>query len=163
MFLRIDRCETGDGNVFDPYVIECSTWVNVIALTKQREVVLVNQYRHGAKQVMLEIPAGMMDDEDESPLYAAQRELLEETGYTSDRFIKIGRVYPNPATHNNLTYSFLTLDAEQVAQQRLDDTEEIEVTGKRRRFATIPAHLCAVLRDGLPGTQSLSYGIFRFS
>jgi 8-oxo-dGTP pyrophosphatase MutT (NUDIX family) len=126
--MRIDRCEINDGIIFEPYVFECGTWVNVIALTKNREVVLVKQYRHGVKQVMLEIPAGIMDEEDGSPLRAAQRELLEETGYTSDQFIEIGKVYPNPATHNNLTYSFLALDVEQVGQQNLDETEEIEVS-----------------------------------
>lgn len=126
--LRIDQCEIPGGNVFEPYVIETRTWVNIIALTKDREVILEKQYRHGAGQVMLEIPAGIMDEEDESPLQAAQRELLEETGYTSDKFIEVGRAYPNPATHNNLTYSFLALDVEKVRQQHLDDTEEIEVS-----------------------------------
>jgi ADP-ribose pyrophosphatase len=125
---RIDQCETHAGVVFEPYIIECGTWVNVIALTKDREVLLVKQYRHGAEQVMLEIPAGVMDPDDESPEQAARRELLEETGYTSDRFIEVGRVYPNPATHNNLTYSFLALDAEPVSEQHLDATEEIEVS-----------------------------------
>lgn len=128
MALRIDQCETINGSVFDPYIIECGTWVNVIALTKKREVVLVKQYRHGAKQVMLEIPAGIMAEEDEGPMWAAQRELLEETGYTSDQFVEVGKVYPNPATHNNLTYSFLALDVELVGQQNLDETEEIEVS-----------------------------------
>jgi 8-oxo-dGTP pyrophosphatase MutT (NUDIX family) len=128
MALRIDQCETMKGSVFDPYVIECGAWVNVIALTKKREVVLIKQYRHGVKQVMLEIPTGIMDEEDESPMWAARRELLEETGYTSDQFIEVGRVYPNPATHNNLTYSFLALDVELVSEQNLDETEEIEVS-----------------------------------
>ena len=126
--LRIDQCEIQNGNVFEPYVIETGTWVNVVALTKDREVILEKQYRHGVGQVMLEIPAGVMEEDDESPLRAAQRELLEETGYTSERFIEVGKVYPNPATHNNLTYSFLALDVEKVGQQSLDETEEIEVS-----------------------------------
>ena len=126
--LRIDRCEVDNGMIFEPYVLECGTWVNVIALTKNREVILEKQYRHGVRQVMLEIPAGIMDEEDESPLQAAKRELLEETGYTSERFIEVGKVYPNPATHNNLTYSFLALDVEKVDQQHLDETEEIDVS-----------------------------------
>ena len=126
--LRIDQCEIQNGNVFEPYVIETGTWVNVVALTKEREVILEKQYRHGVGQVMLEIPAGVMEEDDESPLRAAQRELLEETGYTSERFIEVGKVYPNPATHNNLTYSFLALDVEKVGQQSLDETEEIEVS-----------------------------------
>ena len=126
--LRVDRCEVSNGNVFEPYVIECGTWVNVIALTKGREVVLERQYRHAVGQVLLEIPAGVMDAEDESPLQAAKRELLEETGYTSENFIEVGKAYPNPATHTNLTYSFLALDVELVGQQNLDATEEIEVS-----------------------------------
>ena len=128
MALRIDQCEIPNGNIFEPYVIETGTWVNIIALTKNREVILVKQYRHGAGQVMLEIPAGVMEAEDESPLQTAQRELLEETGYTSPKIIEVGNSYPNPATHNNLTYSFLALDAELVGQQDLDETEEIDVS-----------------------------------
>lgn len=151
MALRVDQCEMLNGSVFDPYVIECGTWVNVIALTNKREVVLVNQYRHGAQQVMLEIPAGMMDDEDENPLFAARRELLEETGYASDRFVEVGKVYPNPATHNNLTYSFLALGAEQVGLQTLDETEEIDII-------LLPLDELIVLakRGGLPQALHIS-------
>jgi ADP-ribose pyrophosphatase len=126
--VRIDKVEIPNGNTFEPYVVESGTWVNVIALTKNKEVVLVSQYRHGIKQVLLEIPAGVMDPEDKSPLQTARRELMEETGYTSENFIQVGKVYPNPATHNNLTYSFLALDVKKVSQQNLDDTEEIEIS-----------------------------------
>jgi len=126
--MRIDRCEVSNGNVFEPYVLECGPWVNVVALTKKREVVLVRQYRHAVGQVLLEIPAGVMEPEDESPLQTAKRELLEETGYTSENFIEVGRAYPNPTTHTNWTYSFLALDVELVGQQNLDETEEIEVS-----------------------------------
>ena len=126
--LRIDQCQIPNGNVFEPYVIETGTWVNIIALTKNREVVLVKQYRHGVQQVLLEIPAGVMDAEDESPLQTAKRELLEETGYASKKFFEVGKAFPNPATHTNMTYSFLALDVELVDQQNLDETEEIEVS-----------------------------------
>ncbi len=125
--VRVDHCEIKPGIVFEPYVIETGSWVNVVALTKDNKVVLVKQYRHGAGQVMLEIPAGIMDEEDESPLQAVQRELLEETGYTSDKFVHVGTVYPNPATHTNVTYSFLALDVKKIGQQNLDETEDIEV------------------------------------
>ena len=126
--LRVDQCEIPNGDVFEPYIIETGTWVNVIALTKNREVVLVKQYRHGAGKILLEIPAGVMDAKDESPLQTAKRELLEETGYTSEKFFEVGCSYPNPATHTNMTYSFLALDVELVGQQNLDETEEIEVS-----------------------------------
>jgi len=127
MAVRVDQCETHNGDIFDPYVIESKDWVNVIALTKKREVVLVRQYRHGVGEVLLEITAGIMDEEDESPQQTAQRELLEETGYSSEHFIEVGKVYPNPATHTNMTHAFLALDVEKVGQQSLDETEEIEI------------------------------------
>ena len=56
--------------------------------------------------------------------------MLEETGYTSDTYIQIGCVSPNPANQTNLIYSFLAVDAEKVGDQDLDDTEDIEVVLK---------------------------------
>lgn len=125
--VRIDKCELPDGKVIDGFVLEYGDWATIIALTKEQEVVLVRQYRHGAQKVILELPGGAMEAEDENPMQAARRELLEETGYASDNFIQIGCVSPNPANQTNLIYSFLALDAEKVGSQNLDDTEEIEV------------------------------------
>lgn len=125
--IRIDQVETKNGETFEPYVFEYGNWVNVIALTREKQVVLIEQYRHGVGEVMLELPAGMMDEEDAGPEAAARRELLEETGYTGARFIEVGRVYPNPATHTNMTFSFLALGVEKVAEQHLEETEDIEV------------------------------------
>ena len=128
--VRIDKCELPNGMVIDGFVLEYRDWVTVIALTKQQEMVLVRQYRHGAQKVILELPGGAMDAEDQSPMQAARRELLEETGYSSDNFIQIGCVSPNPANQTNLIYSFLALDAEKVSEQQLDETEDMEVVLK---------------------------------
>jgi ADP-ribose pyrophosphatase len=125
--VRIDKCELPDGQVIDGFVLEFRDWVCVVALTSAHEVVLERQYRHGAQKVILELPGGVMDADDESPLSAARRELLEETGYTSDSFIQVGCVSPNPANHTNLIYYYLALNAEKVGSQSLDGTEEIEV------------------------------------
>jgi ADP-ribose pyrophosphatase len=128
--VRVDKCELPDGKLIDGLVLEFADWVTILALTKEQEVVLVRQYRHGAQKVILELPGGAMEAEDKSPLEAARRELLEETGYASDRFIQIGCVSPNPAFQTNLIYTFLALDAVKVANQNLDETEEIEVVLK---------------------------------
>jgi ADP-ribose pyrophosphatase len=128
--VRIDKCELPDGRVIDGFVIEYGDWVNVVALTRDGQVVLVRQYRHGAQKVILELPGGVMDSEDDSPLEAARRELLEETGYASENFIQVGCVYPNPANQTNRIYFFLALDARKVGSQSLDETEEIEVVLK---------------------------------
>ena len=126
-YVRIDKCELPNGMVIDGFVLEYGDWATVLALTKQQEVVLIRQYRHGAQKVILELPGGAMETEDGGPMQSARRELLEETGYTSDNFIQIGCVSPNPANQTNLIYSFLALDAEKVGDQELDDTEDIEV------------------------------------
>ena len=129
-YVRIDKCELPNGMMLEGFVLEYGDWATILAVTKQQEVVLVRQYRHGAQKVILELPGGVMEAEDESPMYTARRELLEETGYTSDNFIQIGCVSPNPANQTNLIYSFLALDADKVSSQNLDETEEIEVVLK---------------------------------
>jgi len=101
--------------------------VNVVAITKQRKVILVQQYRHGCKKILLELPAGSMETYDKSPIEAIKRELLEETGYTCKNFIDTGTTSVNPANHNNLTHCFLALNAEFVKEPHLDDTEQLKV------------------------------------
>ncbi len=125
--VRLDRCELPNGRILEGFVLEYHDWVTVLALTRDRQAVLIRQYRHGLRKVIEELPGGAMDPEDASPLEAARRELLEETGYTSDRFVQIGKVSPNPANQTNLIYSFLALDAGKIGEQHLDATEEIEV------------------------------------
>jgi len=124
--IRLDKCELANGKIFEPIVFEFQTWVAVLALTKNQEVLLIRQYRHGVQNVIWELPGGVVD-KGESPLEGARRELLEEMGYATDKMIEVGKSFPNPATPTNLIYAFLALDAEKVAGQHLEDTEEIEV------------------------------------
>lgn len=124
--IRIDKCETSNGKIIRPLVLEYGTWVTIVALTQGQEVLLIKQYRHGAQKIIWELPGGAVD-EGEEPIDAAKRELLEETGYTSDNIIEVGRVSPNPASHTNLMYAYVALDAEKVDNQHLDEIEEIEV------------------------------------
>ena len=123
---RIDKCELPNGKFLDAHIFEFRSWANVIALTEKNEVVLIKQYRHGVKEVMWEIPGGVVDD-GEDPMEGVKRELLEETGYTAKEFIQLGCLYPNPAIQTNSMYYFLALGAEKVNEQELDDGEDIEV------------------------------------
>ena len=75
---------------------------------------------------MLELPSGSVEQTDASPLVAAQRELCEETGYTSDAFVETGRVSPNSANHANLTYCFLATAVERIGEPVADETEHVE-------------------------------------
>jgi 8-oxo-dGTP pyrophosphatase MutT (NUDIX family) len=106
------------------YVIENPDWVNVIALTREQEVVLIEQFRHGTEEIILEIPGGMVD-ENELPTAAARRELLEETGYSSENFIFLGKSHPNPAIQNNTIFHFLALECEKTAEISFDEHESI--------------------------------------
>lgn len=124
--VRVDKCETPDGKIIEPLVLEYGTWVTIVALTKKQEVLLIKQYRHGAQKILWELPGGAVD-EGEEPIQAAKRELLEETGYTSDNIIEVGRVSPNPASHTNLMHAYVALDSRKVGDQSLDEIEEIEV------------------------------------
>lgn len=126
--IRKDTCERPDGKLITPYyVYEFPTWVSAVALTRNREVVMVRQYRHGIGQTILEIPGGCVDATDSSLQQAAARELLEETGYVFDEFIPLGKISPNPSTNNNWMHMFLALGGQLKQQQELDHNEEIEV------------------------------------
>ncbi len=113
---------TGEKHEF--FIIEAPDWVNVVAITERNEIVLIRQYRHGIRSETIEIPGGVVD-EGETPLHAAKRELLEETGYRSDDWTKIGEVVPNPAIQNNRCYTFLALSCEKVEEPNFDTTEYI--------------------------------------
>jgi len=126
--LRADSYRLPDDRVIGPvYILEYGPWVNIIALTPSQEAVLVRQFRPGLGRVILEPPGGVADPRDGSMLEAARRELLEETGYTSDDIIETGVIAPNPASHNNLMHCFLARNVERVRPPHLDDTEHLEV------------------------------------
>lgn len=127
--------ETGKAHHF--YVLEAPNWVNVIPVTPEGKVVLIRQYRHGTGEVSLEIPGGMVDAGDGDPAVAAERELLEETGFRAAAMIPIGHVTPNPAILDNYCYTFLAQDARPVAQPQFDGAEYIELAATD--LADIPA------------------------
>ena len=101
--------------------------VNVTAIDREGRFVMIDQYRHGLGETSYEIPAGVAEPSDETMLAAAQRELLEETGYGGGQWRLLTTLCANPATQNNLTHCFLATDVERLGAQRPDPTEDIRV------------------------------------
>ena len=107
--------------------LNSTNWVNIIPITKDNEIILVEQYRHGIDASAIEIPAGLIE-KNEEPKFAAMRECIEETGYEGEgEAIFLGKVRPNPAFLNNYCYHYLWLNCEKKYAQNLDENEDINV------------------------------------
>lgn len=114
------------GRAHDFYVIELADAVHVIALTADRRIVLVRQFRAGSGRDSLETPGGLID-RDEDPLAAGARELLEETGFAGDPPILLGMTYANPSLLTSRLATVLIANCRPAAEPRLDPTEEVAV------------------------------------
>lgn len=126
--VRKDTVKLPGGPVIPSYyVLEYPDWISVVGITKNGELILVKQYRHGIGKVSYELCAGTCESEDSSPLESARREMLEETGYGGGCWQEWMVVSANPSTHTNLNYCYLATDLEQVAEQSLEDTEQLSV------------------------------------
>ncbi|HEV3157479.1 MAG TPA: NUDIX hydrolase [Candidatus Baltobacteraceae bacterium] len=125
--LRSDEIELPGGTrVTDYFVRETRGYAMIFALTPDRRVVLVRQYKHGIGERVLELPAGGID-EGETPLDCAQRELAEETGFVGDPPKLIAEYIIDSTSSNGRCYLFAVTNAEQRLPQDLDLTESIEV------------------------------------
>ena len=123
--VREDFCERdSDAKKASFFVVENPDWVNVVALTKEKQVVLIEQFRHGSEEIVLEIPGGMIDGGEDKEV-AAKRELLEETGYASDEFVYLGKSRPNPAIQNNWIYHYVAHDCEKTSETDFDEHESV--------------------------------------
>lgn len=114
------------GQAHEMFVCEHPNWVNVVPLTPDEQVILVEQWRHGTRSAHLETPGGLMNDH-ETPEQCGARELLEETGYQAERVTRLGTVHPNPAIQNNLQHYVLATGCHKVAELNLDHAEDIHV------------------------------------
>lgn len=141
--VRADSCVAPSGDVVDPfYVLEYADWVHVVALTDDDRLVMNRQYRHGAGEVHLELPGGVMDAEDHDAVAGGRREFLEETGFGAREFRHVVTLRPNPATHTNRVHTVLALGAAPVGVQSFDNGEEIAV-----ELIPVP-ELLRVIREG---------------
>lgn len=125
--VRLDWLENPrTGELLERLVLESCDWVNVVALTPENRAVMVRQFRFGVGKVTTEIPGGIVDP-GEAHGQAARRELLEETGYTSQDWTYLGAVEANPAIQNNLCHHWLARGAVRLGQMALGAGEDIAV------------------------------------
>lgn len=126
--LTRQKVQLANNNIYDYYFSRLGDVVQVLAVTKQKEIVLVRQYKHGLGEITLEIPGGLQQ-EGKSIIQSALNELEEETGMktTADKLMSLGKIAINPTKLKQVTYGFIVFDAEFNSEQRLDTTEDIEV------------------------------------
>jgi len=129
---RIDQCELPDGRVMpNYYVLEFPDWVNIVPVTEDGKIVLVEQFRQAAGETHLEIPGGSMDPrKGEEPKKAALRELAEETGYVPDDLRLVGVHQPNPAMQNNRMHTYVGFGCRRLQDPTPDPFEDIRVVTK---------------------------------
>ncbi|WP_144796556.1 NUDIX hydrolase [Microbacterium paludicola] len=125
--LRADTCIDAAGRTIAPYyVLEPAEWVSVLALTPAGDVVVVEEYRHGAGIVAIGTIGGAVG-EGETPVQAAGRELQEETGFAAREIVDLGATWANFGNQTNRVHHFLARDCVRVADQSLDEGETISV------------------------------------
>ena len=101
------RVNPRTGGEHDFILLDSVHWVSVIALTPERQLVMIEQYRAGSETIELEVPGGMMDPHETDPVTTAIRELREETGYEGERARVLGSIWSNPTFLSNRTYTVL--------------------------------------------------------
>jgi ADP-ribose diphosphatase len=126
----------------DYYYWEGGDFALVFATTDIGEILLTRQYKHGVKETVVELPAGLLNEGVETALEAAQRELREETGYTGGRWIALGQLNVSSAKATTRANVFLAEGVRKTAAPRLDPHEGIEV------FPVKIAKLIELIRRG---------------
>ncbi len=128
--LRVDTVRMPDGNRAQREVVDHLDAVAVVAITDDDEVLLIKQYRHAVGRYLLEIPAGVLDVEDEPAELAARRELREETQHDAERLTRLTTVYTSAGWTNEQVTIFLGQGVsrlEQPVHEPEDEEADLEV------------------------------------
>lgn len=143
--IHLERHQLPTGAVLEEFhLLESRPWAAVVALDTEGRLVLVDQYRRGFGGVSRELPAGVIDP-GESPLQAARRELLEETGHQAPAWTALPSLSPEPSRNTCRAHLFFARGARLVAPQRLDPTEDVAV-----RLVPVAEALTAAVQGAMP-------------
>jgi ADP-ribose pyrophosphatase len=122
--LTVDQVRLAGGRDATREVIGHAGAVVILAVDGDDNVLFVRQYRYPTGRVLLELPAGTLDPEEE-PLHCATRELAEETGFRAGRWHKLGGFFSAPGYCTEYLHAFLATELKQ-GEPQTDDDEEIE-------------------------------------
>lgn len=130
-YLKIRREEVllPDGIILpDYYIIENRGWAGIVPFTEEGCFLLNRQYKHGIGEVVLEFPAGGIDEGEDDPLVTAHRELMEETGYSveADQIELLAHMLANPTGARTRIWWYLAQNVRKTGEQKLDSAEVIE-------------------------------------
>jgi ADP-ribose pyrophosphatase len=100
--------------------------VCVLPITEDNKIICLKQYRHAMKSWEWELPAGMIDQDSDSPLETAKKELEEETGNKAEHWLELGSFYPSPGSTTEEIYLFAAAGLS-ASEQKLESSEQIEL------------------------------------
>lgn len=151
-YLKIRREEValpGGTIIPDYYIIENRGWAGIVPYTEDGRFLINKQYKHGIGLEVLEFPAGGIDEGEDDPMEAAQRELMEETGYSTvpEQFEFLAHMLANPTGAVTRIWWYLARDVRRTGEQKLDPAEVIE------NFLVTPSELLNMLHDGTFAVQ----------
>lgn len=151
-----EKVQFTSGDIQDWIYMDTPKSILVVAITPDKQLVLVRLYRHNLRQSVIELPAGGAEHEGESTLDAAKRELLEETGYTSENFVELGSYYVLPSETNRWAHYYLALDAIKVEDPKQDDLLEkyFDMSVDIVPFESVSSNKAAA-QAGIVGVESL--------
>ncbi|MFP4662148.1 MAG: NUDIX hydrolase [Halanaerobiales bacterium] len=111
--LRVDQVSIPNGNKAEREIVEHSGGVCILALTKNNNILLVEQFRKPVDGNLLELPAGKLE-RDEDPLECAKRELVEETGYQAGSIEYLFSFYTSPGYSNEIIHLYQAKELKEV-------------------------------------------------
>jgi len=158
--INLKKCtvELENGSTAIREIVEHRGGVSVLALDDRDQVLFVRQFRFPYGQVLLELPAGKLE-QGEDPAACGLRELEEETGYTCGELCSLGQVYPTPGYVTEVLHLYLAKDLVR-SRQRLDEDEFLTVEKIPFQKAL---ELCVNggIKDGKTAVSILKYAVMR--
>jgi ADP-ribose diphosphatase len=143
--IRCEQVAVPNGPIIpDYYIIENRGWVGIVPVTEDGHFLINRQYKHGIGREVLEFPAGGIDDHEDDPLLTAQRELMEETGYSVEdgQIESLAHMYANPTGARTLIWWYLARNVRKTGEQKVDPVEVIE------NLLVTPKELLQLIHDG---------------